>query len=51
MISSCDGTQQQVVVSLQNLPWTGPVQMQVYAIDDKHDFEMIQQQKVEKAGW
>jgi hypothetical protein len=47
MISSLSSKQQQVVVSLHNLPWTVPVKIQIYAIDDKHDFEIIRQDEVD----
>ncbi len=47
MVSNFKGKQQAADVALQNLKWTGHVEVQVYAIDDKHDFEIVRQEKMD----
>ena len=47
MVSSFQGPPRSVVVSLQNLPWSGPALVRVYAVDDQHDFDLLWQEKFE----
>jgi len=47
LVSNFRGGPRQTIVSVRHLPWTGPALVQVRAVDDKHDFDMVRQERLE----